>query len=122
MGEVKAKLMDATDQELRNELIHREADRRADQNKRNQQNAALVLQHVEEFLALVPTHDTINCSDAYTASAYLDHGRARCRRCMLLHIKEHQFNEDVGLEINLVQLVQQDNTVDRLQVIIQDRK
>jgi hypothetical protein len=110
-----------SDQALQEELIYREADRRAEENRRNVVNAAFVLQHVNALLALVPTHDTINCTDANTASAYLDHGRARCRRCMLLHINQHQLNDDVGLEVSLVELVQQDNTPDRLQVMVKER-
>lgn len=114
-------LQSISDEELRKELILREADRRAQENKKNANNALFVLQNVQLLLTLVPTHDTSNCSDETPKSAYLDHGHARCRRCMLLHIQEHQYNDDVGLEIDLIQLVNQTNIPDSLQVVVKDR-
>lgn len=118
---MKTPLQQYSDDDLQQELIQREADRRAEENKRNIANAQLILQNVDVLLSLVPKHDSLNCSDDHPISGYLDHGHARCRRCMLLHIKQVQFNDDVGLEIDLVQLYHQDNTPSALQVIVKNR-
>ena len=46
MAKTKSKFDDVSDEELRHELIGREADRRAAINKANQENAKLVIEHV----------------------------------------------------------------------------
>jgi hypothetical protein len=111
-----SKLKDISDKELKQELIAREADRRAIQNKCRNDNAAFVLANIDALVQLVTTHDTINCSDANLASAYNDHNRPRCRRCRLLEIQRQQFNDCTILDISLFNMETLDNANIRVKV------
>jgi hypothetical protein len=117
----RADLTQADENDLKQELIGREADRRAQQNKAQQAMKDLVLANVDTLLLLVPKHDTINCSDENTASGYMDHGRPRCRRCRLLDIKRDGCNTDTVLDVQLLESHAKDNTPGRIEVIVRGR-
>lgn len=110
-----------SDEELKAELIGREADRRAALNAAQKACTGLVFDNVNLLLALVPKHDTINCSDTNLASAYNDpnSNKPRCRRCRLLEIKQDGYNRETILEVVLHNPEQWDNTPDNIQVRIE---
>ena len=115
------KLKNVTDEELKQELIAREADRRAALNTLRKINAEFVLQHVDVLLAAVPNHECTSCSDDNPTNYYEDHGRPRCKRCALLRIKKDEFNSGLTLDIELRYTEELDNTPDNLRVWVQER-
>ena len=93
-----------TDDEIVAELDRRQTIQQQEQQKTNRINAGFVLQQVDTLLLLVTKHDTMNCCDDNLASAYIDKGSPRCRRCRLLQIKEDGCNNNVGLNVRLIEL------------------
>lgn len=89
----------ASTEELRAALAERE---RAEQMVRAAEEDRLrrvVEENVGVFLALFPTHGRTSCSDESPTNA----GRARCSRCLLLHVQHHGYMpDDVIVETSLL--------------------
>lgn len=115
----KNKFEGISDEELRQELIGREADRRVALNEAHRDCCALVLENIDLLIRLVPEHDTLNCSDTNLASAYTDHGKPRCRRCRLLTIRNQGYNHDTMMEMSFLTIEELDNTPDNIRIRIE---
>ena len=105
-----------TDEELKAALVEREIEKRRLRNSARQLSLALVLQHVEVLLQLVPSHGPTSCDDNNVVNGYEDHGRPRCARCRLLEIRRDGVNEDTVLDVQLMFQEAEDTSPDRLRV------
>lgn len=90
---------EVSDKELRDELTRREALEAERQRNTENNKRRIVEQNVGVFLALVPSHSRTSCSDADPVNA----SRARCTRCLLLHVEAHGFlPDDIRVETELL--------------------
>ena len=82
-------LKTATDRELQDELARREAERKSDALLARQEYFRVLVQNRDSLLALIP-HGRTSCSDQDIRNGLgsAEYG-ARCTRCALLELTEH---------------------------------
>ncbi len=98
----KPDISQLSEEELRNELVSREIDRRIQANVALEQTFEFVLQNVDTLLALTPKHERTSCADDHPNNyACGSHGEPRCNRCALLNIKENKYNTDMIVQVSL---------------------
>lgn len=85
-------------EQLVKELERREKEELERQKIDVQNRSKLLLKHIDVLLALVPRHDTINCSDDNRISAYVDNGCPRCKRCFLIQAKKEGYVDNIVID------------------------
>lgn len=96
-------LANATDAELREELVTRKVEYNKSENEKREVRRQLVLTNVDLLLALAPEHNRSDCSDTNLKNATNDHQSHcyRCLRCQLLYLKTQNWNDEYALRFEL---------------------
>jgi hypothetical protein len=86
--------------QLRAEVQRRENEAKQQRNENLALRQALIVDHVDTLLQLVPEHGRTSCSDANPGNAASDRN-PRCNRCQLLRIKQDNYNDSFVLNISV---------------------
>lgn len=92
-----------TDQQIRDELAKREAQRAEEARKKTIQLQDLSVKNIDTLLELTPDHGRTSCSDENPCNS----DRGRCDRCALMKIKKDQCNLDylVGVYVREIEQI-----------------